>query len=52
MIMKKFDKVKQLSMTAAELYILSCKKWSEIHPRKRIRRSFYQAIGCKIYIGL
>jgi hypothetical protein len=39
-------------MTAAELYILNCKKWRESHPRKRRRRSFYQAIGCKIYIGL
>ena len=38
-------------MTAAELYILNCKKWRESHPRKRRLRSFYQAIGCKIYIG-
>ena len=53
MIMKKFDKTK-MPMTAAELYILNCKKWRDNHPRKPAkdtRKALYPVGGCKIYIG-
>ena len=40
-------------MTAAELYILNCKKWRDTHPEKPAkptRKALYPVVSCKIHL--
>lgn len=41
-------------MTAAELYILNCKKWRDTHPEKPAKpmhKALYPVVSCKIHPG-